>query len=77
MDIKIIKNDSDYHEALHLLSGLIQNPYDPSTAIENTIGVLLLVIKDYEEKVIEPIEVDPIEAIKFRMEQMSLTKKDL
>lgn len=77
MNVKIIKNDSEYHEALQLLSELIQNPYDPGSDIENDIGVLLLVIKDYEERVTEPLEVDPVDAIKFRMKQMNLRNKDL
>lgn len=77
MIVKIIKNDSDYQEALQLLSKLIQEPSAPNSDIDNTIEVLLLVIKDYEQKFIEPIEVDPVEAIKFRMSQMNLKNKDL
>lgn len=77
MNVKIIKNDSDYDEALRALSELIETPYDPNSDIENTIEMLMLVIKDYEQKVVEPFETDPIEAIKFRMEQMNFTQKHL
>lgn len=55
----------------------MQKPYVPNSDVENTIGALLLVIKDYEQKVVEPFKVDPIEAIKFRMEQMGLNQKHL
>jgi len=77
MNIKIIKNNSDYQEALQQLSELIQKPYVHNSDTENTIEILMLVIKDYEQKVIEPSEFDPIEAIKFRMDQMGLDRKDM
>ncbi len=39
--------------------------------------LLALLIEDYEERMF-PIDVpDPIEAIKYRMEQQGLTKKDI
>ncbi len=77
MDIKIIKNDSDYHEALQVLTEWLRKPFASNTNVENTIELMMLVIKDYENKVLQPIEVDPIDAIKFRMEQMNFKNKDL
>lgn len=77
MDIKVIRNRSDYDKALKYLSMLMdKNPVRGSEE-ENILELLMLVIKDYEEKFGEPIIVDPIEAIKFRMDQMQFTRKDL
>jgi HTH-type transcriptional regulator/antitoxin HigA len=39
--------------------------------------VLVLLIEKYEEKHWQISEPDPIDAIKFRMEQMGLVQKDL
>jgi HTH-type transcriptional regulator / antitoxin HigA len=76
MILKIIKNDADYNEALEQLSSLLQKT--PRTSDEeNTIQILLLIIKDFEQKYEETFEVDPIETIKFRIEQMGLKQKDL
>ena len=76
MTVKIINNDDEYNEALEMLSELLRK--SPRTSEEeNTIQILLLVIKDFEQKHEEPFETDPIDAIKFRMEQMNLKQKDL
>jgi HTH-type transcriptional regulator / antitoxin HigA len=77
MSVKVIKSQTDYEEALRTLSELMQRPYGGNSEDENTIELLLLVLKDYEQKIAESIKVDPIEAIKFRMDQMNLTQKDL
>ena len=76
MKIKIINNDADYNEALEMLSNLLQKD-SRTLGEENALGILLLVIKDFEEKNVEPFDVDPIDAIKFRMDQMNLRQKDL
>jgi HTH-type transcriptional regulator/antitoxin HigA len=76
MMVKIINNDFEYQKALKKLSSLLKQG-DRSEEDENTIEILLLVIKDFDQKHSEPFEVDPIEAIKFRMEQMNLRQKDM
>ena len=39
--------------------------------------MLALVIKDYEDKNFVIASPDPVEAIKYRMEQMNISKKEL
>lgn len=47
------------------------------TSAGDRLDVLIVLVKDYEAKH-HPIAVpDPIEAIKFRMQQRNLTRKDL
>lgn len=77
MDIKVIKNYSDYKAALEQLSELLDKKGVLDSKHENTVELLMLIIKDYEQKTTQPVNLDPIEAIKFRMEQMHLSKKDL
>lgn len=75
MDIKVIKTDIDYQQALKRLEVIFDAPVDSPEGDEAEI--LSLLIEKYEEENY-PIEApDPIEAIKFRMEQMNLSKSDL
>lgn len=77
MNIKIIKSQTDYDLAIKQLTHLMDiNPL-PGSAADNDLELLALVIRDYERKNSETIEVDPVSAIKFRMEQMGLSRKEL
>jgi len=75
MGIKAIKNEEDYNQSIKRLEEIFH-------ALENTkegdeAEVLSILIEKYEDEHY-PIEApDPIEAIKFRMEQMEMSKKDL
>jgi len=75
MDIKAIKTEEDYNQALTRLEIIFQAPADSQEGDE--ADVLSILIEKYEDEHY-PIEApDPIEAIKFRMEQMNMTNKDL
>lgn len=77
MNIKPIHNEQDYKEALKIASAYFDNPPQPSTAEGDHFEILLTLIESYEAKHY-PIDLpDPIEAIKFRMEQEGLNAKDL
>lgn len=75
MNIKPIKTESDYREALKRLEMI----FDASigTAESDEADILGLMVDEYEKKHY-PIEApDPIEAIKIRMEEMDLKQVDL
>ena len=75
MDIKVIKTQEDYNRALKRLNEIFHAPVDSKEGDEAEI--LTILIEKYEDEHF-PIEApDPIEAIKFRMEQMDLSRKDL
>ena len=75
MDIKPIKNEEDYRNALKRLEALFDAP--AGTGESDEADVLGLLIDDYENKYY-PVEApDPIEAIKIRMEEMHLKQVDL
>lgn len=75
MEIKVIKTEDDYNKALKRLEVIFDAPVDSPQGDEAEL--LAILIEKYEEEHY-PIEApDPIEAIKFRMEQMNMTKKDL
>lgn len=75
--IKPIHNEADYEAALAAVSPLFDNEPEPGSEAGNFLEVMILLIEKYEQEHY-PIEApDPVEAIKFRMEQMGLTAKDL
>ena len=77
MNIHPIRNKTDYEKALRELSAYFDNEPAPGTPEGDRFEILLTLVEAYEAKRF-PVEApDPIEAIKFRMEQGGLTVKDL
>jgi|SRR6056297_901256 len=75
MEIKVIKTEEDYNSALKRLEEIFDAPVNSPDGDEAEL--LTVLIEKYEEEHY-PIEApDPIEAIRFRMEQMNMKKKDL
>ena len=75
MNIKVIKTETEYQEALERLEVIFDAKLGTNEGDE--LEVLSILIEQYE-KVHYPIDLpDPIEAIKFRMEQLGLQQKDL
>lgn len=75
--IKVIKTEQDYQEALKLVEELIGHDPNPDSAEGEQLSLLTTLIKDYESKAFPKSLPDPIEAIKFRMEQVGLKPADL
>jgi HTH-type transcriptional regulator / antitoxin HigA len=75
--IKIIKTEQDYKEALELVEALIARDPDPDSTEGEQLSLLSALIQDYEARVFPEMLPDPIEAIKFRMEQANLKPADL
>jgi len=75
MEYKVIKTDKEYKEALKRLEVIFDS--EPETAEGDELDLLSLLIDNYEN-IHFPIDLpDPIEAIKFRMEQLNYKPKDL
>ena len=75
MNIKPIKTEADYQEALQKLDKLFDAKI--GTIKSDEADILALLIDNYENEYY-PIEApDPIEAIKIRMEEMQIKQKDL
>jgi HTH-type transcriptional regulator / antitoxin HigA len=75
MNIKLIKNDTDYQKALKRLEEIFDAKI--GTQESDEADILGLMVDEYENKHF-PIEApDPIEAIKIRMEDMNLKQSDL
>lgn len=77
MDIRPIHTDADYKAALRVVSAYFDNEPELGTPDGDRFEVLLTLVEAYEAKHF-PVDLpDPVEAIKFRMEQAGLTPKDL
>jgi len=77
MDIKPIKTEKDYDNALDRVDLLMNLNPDIGTSQSDELEVLVMLIEKYEEKNWSISEPEPIEAIKVRMEEMGLKQKDL
>lgn len=75
MNIKLIRTEEDFTAALARLDQLWGAP--AGTPEGDELEVLALLIEKYEDENYPMPPSDPIEAIKFRMEQQGLTQKDL
>lgn len=73
--LKPIKDKAQYQEYLTLIDSLIDCAEDSPK--EETLELISILVEDYEGKHF-PIEApDPIEAIKIKMQEAGLMKKDL
>lgn len=75
MELKAIKNEQDYNQALNRLEQIFHSGVDTPEGDE--AEVLSILIEKYEDEIYPIGMPDPIEAIKFRMEQMNMNQKDL
>lgn len=76
MVYKVIKNEKEYQKAMDRLEVIFNAR--KGTKEGDELELLTLLIDTYEQQHLQPIEMpDPIEAIKFRMEQLGYKQKDL
>ncbi|NKI26659.1 transcriptional regulator [Arenibacter sp. 6A1] len=75
MNIKPIRNEEDYQNALDRLEII----FDAKKGSEHgdELEILSILIDRYENEQFPMAMPDPIEAIKFRMEQLGMKQKDL
>lgn len=75
MKLKILKTKKDYYVALSRFEEIFQAK--PGSPESDEADVLSVLIKVYEDKHFVIQTPDPLEAIKYRMEQQGLTNSDL
>ena len=72
---KVIKTDAYYKKAIKRTMEIFHSSQGTPEADE--LDLLLVLVKDYEDKNIVMPELDPIDAIKLKMEEQGLKAKDL
>ena len=75
MRLKPIRNDKELDRALERIGELWGAK--PGTTRGDELEVLMLIVEKYEEEHFPIPASDPVEAIKFLMEQNDLSRKDL
>ena len=75
MEIKLIKTEQDYNDAIQRVESLWGAKKNSPEGDE--LDLLCTIIEAYEMKHFPILPPDPIDAIKFRMEQMNMTKSDM
>ena len=77
MEIRPIHNEADYKASLLEISTLMDLDPDAGSPDGDRLDILATLVQAYEAKHYPIDPPDPIEAIKFRMEQGGLSVKDL
>ncbi len=75
MEIRPIKTEQDYNTSIRRIEALWGAKKDSPQGDE--LDLLVTLVESYEMKHYPMAPPDPIDAIKFRMEQMDMTKADL
>ena len=75
MTWKVIKTKKDYSIAIKRTMEIFQA--EEGTPESDELELLLVLVKDYEDKNIQLPSLDPIEAIKLKMEERGMKAKDL
>lgn len=77
MDIQPIHTTKDYKAALREISRLMADDPVSGTAEGDRLDILATLVQAYEARQFPIDAPDPVEAIRFRMEQSGLSVKDL
>jgi HTH-type transcriptional regulator/antitoxin HigA len=72
-----IRTESDYRAALALIAPYFEHEPEPDSEAGAHFEAMVTLIEAYEAKHYPIAPPDPLEAIKFRMEQQGLKPKDL
>ncbi|QEC52416.1 HTH-type transcriptional regulator/antitoxin HigA [Anseongella ginsenosidimutans] len=72
-----IKNKDEYEDALAQTYSLMQKDIRSDSKESDELEVLSILIKEYENKWYPVPRANPLEAIKFRMDQMNLSESEL
>jgi HTH-type transcriptional regulator/antitoxin HigA len=77
MQLRPIRTEAEYDAALREVSAYFDKEPMPGTEEADRFEILMMLVEAYEAKHYKVTPPDPVEAIKFRMEQAGLTPKDL
>lgn len=75
MNWKVLKTENDYAKASLRLMEIFHAV--PNTAEGDELELLLVLVKDYDDKHNPLPELDALEVIKFKMQEMGMKAKDL
>lgn len=77
MEVKVIRSDGEYRAYLREVEQLMVADPEAGTPDGDRLELLSLLVEDYEKRTFPFERPDPIEAIKFRMNEQGLRQADL
>jgi HTH-type transcriptional regulator/antitoxin HigA len=75
MNWKVLKTDDDYNKASMRLMEIFHAL--PNTPESDELDLLMVLVKDYDDKQYQLPELDALEVIKYKMQEMGIKAKDL
>jgi HTH-type transcriptional regulator / antitoxin HigA len=75
MNWKVLKTEEDYNKASIRLMEIFHT--SPNTPESDELDLLMVLVKDYDDKHYELPELDALEVIKYKMQEMGIKAKDL
>lgn len=75
MDWKVLKTEDDYNKASMRLMEIFYA--EPNTPESDELDLLMVLVKDYDDKHYQLPELDALEVIKYKMQEMGMKNKDL
>ena len=75
--MKVIKSKAEYEAALAEIDKLLAANPAPGSDQADALEVVAVLLEEYESRTVDLGTPDPIEAIRFRMEQQGLRQRDL
>ncbi|OYU83744.1 MAG: hypothetical protein CFE24_10070 [Flavobacterium sp. BFFFF2] len=75
MNWKVLKTEEDYNKASMRMMEIFHAP--PNSPENDELDLLIVLVKDYDEKHYQLPELDALEVIKYKMQEMGLKAKDL
>lgn len=75
--LKPIKNNQHYEDALARTYALMQKNIRPDSKESDELEILSILIKEYENEHYSVPKPNPLEAIKFRLDQMNMSEAEL
>ncbi|MHC1733582.1 MAG: type II toxin-antitoxin system HigA family antitoxin [Bacteroidales bacterium] len=80
MNLKVIKTEKEYKVAVERIYELMNSEKDqiePGSSKGDELELLALLVESFEDEQFPKKAPDPIDAIRFRMDQMNLMQKDI
>ena len=75
MNWKVLKTEEDYNKASMRLMEIFHAK--PNTPENDELDLLMVLVKDYDDKHYKLPELDALEVIKYKMQEMGMKAKDL
>ena len=75
--LKPIKNNQQYEDVLERIYMLMQKNIKPDSKQSDELEILSILVKEYENEYYPVPKPNPLEAIKFRLEQMNMSETEL